>query len=123
MFVYLCVLSVFVLLRFFEKTFSSIYLISLPPLPPQSSEDEDFGASGADDDEEDDEDAGSDVGSLDSGARPKEVLKGVRKQRPSRIQCRGKKQLRRRRRHSSEEEEEESEEEMGECRDFCIPVV
>ncbi|XP_019961067.2 remodeling and spacing factor 1 isoform X2 [Paralichthys olivaceus] len=77
-----------------------------------SSEDEDFGASGADDDEEEDEDGGSEVGSWDSATRPKRALRGVPKQRPSKIQRRGRKRQRRRRRHSSEEEEEESEEEI-----------
>ncbi|KAF7648922.1 hypothetical protein LDENG_00150190 [Lucifuga dentata] len=81
-----------------------------------NSSEEDFGASGADDDEEEDEDAGSDVGSLDSGNRPRRTLKGVPKRRPGRTQrrtqCRTRKRLRRRRRHSSEEEEENSDEEM-----------
>uniref|UniRef100_A0A665TD03 Remodeling and spacing factor 1 n=1 Tax=Echeneis naucrates TaxID=173247 RepID=A0A665TD03_ECHNA len=77
-----------------------------------SSEDEDFGASGADDDEEEDEDAGSDVGSWDSGTRPRRALRGEPKHRPSRNQRRGRKRLRRRRRHSSEEEDEESDEEI-----------
>ncbi|XP_041797032.1 remodeling and spacing factor 1 isoform X2 [Chelmon rostratus] len=77
-----------------------------------SSEDEDFGASGADDDEEEDEDAGSDMGSLDSGTRPRRALRGVSKLRPSRTQRRGRKRLRRRRRRSSEEEEEDTDEEM-----------
>ncbi|XP_076590971.1 remodeling and spacing factor 1 [Chaetodon auriga] len=77
-----------------------------------SSEDEDFGASGADDDEEEDEDAGSDVGSLDSGTRPRRAPRGVSKLRPSRTQRRGRKRLRRRRRRSSEEEEEDTDEEM-----------
>ncbi|XP_049922399.1 remodeling and spacing factor 1 isoform X1 [Epinephelus moara] len=78
-----------------------------------SSEDEDFGASGADDDEDEDEDAGSDMGSLDSGTRPRRAVRGVPKHRPSRPQRRGRKRLRRRRRRSSEEEEEDSDEEMG----------
>ncbi|XP_027135849.1 remodeling and spacing factor 1 isoform X1 [Larimichthys crocea] len=77
-----------------------------------SSEDEDFGASGADDDEEEDEDAGSDVGSLESGARSKRALRGVPKHRPIKTQRRGRKRLRRRRRRSSEEEEEDTDEEM-----------
>ncbi|XP_067363418.1 remodeling and spacing factor 1 isoform X2 [Channa argus] len=76
-----------------------------------SSEDEDFGVSGVDDDE-DEEDAGSDVGSLGSGTRPRRALRGVPKHRPTRTQHRGRKRLRRRRRHSSEEEEEESNEDM-----------
>lgn len=86
-----------------------------PPLPLNSSEDEDFGASGADDDEEEeDEDAGSDAGSWDSKTRPRQALRGVVKHRPGRSRGRGRKRLRRRRRRSSDEEEEESEEEMGE---------
>lgn len=67
--------------------------------------------SGADDDDEE-EGAGSDVGSWDSGSRPKQALKGVPKHRPSRTQHRGRKRPRRRR-HSSEEEEEGSDEERG----------
>lgn len=70
--------------------------------------------SGADDDEEEDEDAGSDVGSLESGSRPKRALRRVPKRQPIKTQRRGRKRLRRRRRRSSEEEEEETEEDMGE---------
>ncbi|XP_026229146.1 remodeling and spacing factor 1 isoform X2 [Anabas testudineus] len=77
-----------------------------------SSEDEDFGVSGADDDEEEDEDAGSDVGSWDSRTRPRKMLKGVPKHRPTRTQHRGRKRLRRRQRRPSEEEEEDSDEDM-----------
>lgn len=92
-----------------------------PPLPLNSSEDEDFGASGADDDEEEeDEDAGSDAGSWDSRTRPRRVLRGVVKHRPGRNRGRGRKRLRRRRRRSSDEEEEESEEEMGETARLII---
>ncbi|XP_039986557.1 remodeling and spacing factor 1 isoform X3 [Xiphias gladius] len=77
-----------------------------------SSEDEDFGATGVDDDEEEDEDAGSDMGSWDSGTRPKRALRGVPKHQPGKTQHRGRKRLRRRRRRSFQEEEEESDEEM-----------
>lgn len=71
--------------------------------------------SGADDDEEEDEDGGSDVGSMDSGTRPRRAMRGAPKCRPGRMQHRTRKRLRRRRRRSSEEEEEEdSDEEMGE---------
>lgn len=81
--------------------------------------------SGADDDEEEDEDAGSDVGSWDSRTRPRKMLKGVPKHRPTRTQHRGRKRLRRRQRRPSEEEEEDSDEDMGVCpmkgnRFFCF---
>lgn len=58
---------------------------------------------------------GSDVGSLESGTRPRRAARGVPKHRPSKTQRRGRKRLRRRRRRSSEEEEEDTDEEMGEC--------
>ncbi|XP_030007128.1 remodeling and spacing factor 1-like isoform X2 [Sphaeramia orbicularis] len=86
-----------------------------------SSEDEDFGASAADeDDEEEEEDAGSDVGSLDSGTRPRRMQKAGPKHRPSKTQRRTRKRLRRRRRRSSEEEEEDSDEELDsdQCSDI-----
>lgn len=70
--------------------------------------------SGADDDDEN-EGAGSDMGSWDSGTRPRRALRGVPKHLPTRTQRRGRKRLRRRRRRSSEEEEEDSDEDMGAC--------
>lgn len=88
---------------------------SFPPV--KSSEDEDFGASVADDDEDDDdEDAGSDIGSVDSRAHSRRVIRGACKRKPVKTHHKARKWQRGRRRCSSEEEEEEdSEEEMGEC--------
>lgn len=89
---------------------------SFPPV--KSSEDEDFGASVADedDDDDDDEDGGSDIGSVDSRAHARRLIRGACKRKAVRAQHKARKLQRGRRRCSSEEEEEEdSEEEMGEC--------
>lgn len=87
------------------------------PFPPvKSSEDEDCGASVADDDDDDDdEDAGSDIGSVDSRAHSRRIIRGACKGKPIRTQHKARKWQRGRRRCSSEEEEEDSEEEMGKC--------
>ncbi|XP_034024517.1 remodeling and spacing factor 1 [Thalassophryne amazonica] len=69
-----------------------------------SSDEEDFAASGADDDYGD---GGSEVGSLDSGTRPRRILKGRLKRRPSRIQRRTRKPLKGRQRHFSEDDSDE----------------
>lgn len=77
-------------------------------LSSKSSDDEEFGASGVDDYEE--EDAGSDMGSLDSGTRPRQLSRGLCKQQPSRTNYRARKHPRQLRKHTSEED---SDEEIG----------
>lgn len=67
-----------------------------------------------DDEDDDDEDAGSDIGSVDSRAHSRRIMRGACKRKPIRAQHKARKWQRGRRRCSSEEEEEESEEEMGE---------
>lgn len=82
-------------------------------LSSKSSDDEEFGASGVDDDEE--EDAGSDMGSLDSGTRPRQLMRGLCKQQPSRTHYRARRQLQK---HTSEED---SDEEIGQSyRKFSV---
>lgn len=68
-----------------------------------------------DDDDDDNEDAGSDIGSVDSRAHSRRIIRGACKRKPIRAQHKARKWQRGRQRCSSEEEEEDSEEEMGKC--------
>lgn len=68
-----------------------------------------------DEEEEDGEDAGSDVGSVDSRAHSRRVIRGACKRKAIRSQHKARKWRGRGRCSSEEEEEEESEEDLGRC--------